>query len=109
MRAINTQIGVDGIPADAVLLDVREIDEWVVGHAPGSVHIPMSELVARLDEVPDADPLYVICRSGVRSAQVVDFINANGGSSINVAGGLQAWTRRGRPLTCDTGADPRVL
>ena len=61
-------VGVDELPLDAVLLDVREDDEWTAGHAPAARHVPMSQLTARLDEVPPADPLYVICRSGARSA-----------------------------------------
>ena len=40
------------LPEDAVVLDVREIDEWVHGHIDGAVHIPMGEVPARLDEVP---------------------------------------------------------
>ena len=61
------EVGVAELPADAVLIDVREDDEWQAGHAPDAQHLPMSRFVERLDELPDADPLYVICRSGGRS------------------------------------------
>src|SRR3712207_4467497 len=75
------------VPEDAVLLDVREDGEWVAGHAEGATHIPMGDVPARLDEVPEADPLYVVCRSGGRSARVAAWLNLNGYDAVNVAGG----------------------
>ena len=72
------EVGVAELPADAVLIDVREDDEWQAGHAPDARHLPMSRFVERLDEVPDAEPLYVICRSGGRSARVAAYLNQQG-------------------------------
>ena len=89
------EVGVSDIPQDAVLLDVREQDEWDAGHAPGAVHLPMTELAARLDEVPDGDPVYVICRSGGRSARVTAYLNQQGWDSVNVLGGMGELGRRG--------------
>ena len=97
------------LPADAVLIDVREQDEWVAGHAPAARHLPMSVLADRLAEVPDADPLYVICRSGTRSARVVAFLNQQGHSSVNVAGGMQAWAAQGLPMAAEHGGAPDVV
>ena len=79
------EVGVAELPADAVLIDVREDDEWQAGHAPDAAHLPMSRFVERLDELPDADPLYVICRSGGRSGRVVAYLNQQGRRSVNVA------------------------
>ena len=42
---------------DAVLLDVREPDEWLAGHAPGALHIPLGELAARTGELPTDRPV----------------------------------------------------
>ncbi len=98
------------IPADAVLLDVREDDEWVAGHVPEAVHVPMSELTGRLADVPAAAArLYVICRSGARSARVAAYLNGNGWDAVNVDGGMLAWAAAGRPMTAETGADPAVV
>ncbi len=97
------------VPDDAVLLDVREDDEWTAGRAPGAVHVPMTELAARLDEIPDGDPIYVICRSGGRSARVTEYLNAQGWDSVNVAGGMGGWVAAGRPLIADGDAVPQVL
>lgn len=98
------------LPADAALLDVREDDEWQAGHAPQAQHVPMSLLTSRLDEVPAGDPLYVVCRSGARSARVVAFLSQQGRSAVNVTGGMQAWAAAGRPMVAErAGAAPAVI
>ena len=103
-------VGVSELPTDAVLLDVRETDEWTAGHAPDAQHLPMSELTARLAELPDADPLYVICRSGGRSARVTAYLAQQGRTVINVDGGMQAWQAVGRPMVGEVpGAVPTVV
>jgi rhodanese-related sulfurtransferase len=108
MNAVPT-VAVTEIPVDAVLLDVREENEWVAGHAPEAHHLPMSELAGRLAEVPDADPLYVICRSGARSGQVVAFLNQQGRHSVNVEGGMQSWEATGQPMLAEHAGPPSVV
>jgi rhodanese-related sulfurtransferase len=101
-------VEVQQLPVDGYLLDVRESDEWACGHAPEAVHLPMSELPARLDEVPADREVYVICKVGGRSAQVVGFLNGQGRESVNVAGGMLAWAAAGRPMISPSGAEPFV-
>ncbi|SEK73346.1 rhodanese-like domain-containing protein [Streptacidiphilus jiangxiensis] len=96
-------VDISALPADAVLLDVREQDEWDAGHAESAVHVPMSQFVARIGELPDAEPLYVVCRVGGRSAQVVQYLVAQGRSAVNVDGGMLAWEASGRALVSDNG------
>ncbi len=103
------EVDIDQVPADAVLLDVRENDEWQAGHAPGAVHVPMTELADRLDDVPEGDPVYVICRSGGRSARVTAYLNGNGWDAVNVRGGMGSWAGAGRPMVGDGDGDPIVL
>jgi len=103
------QVTVTDLPADAVLLDVREDDEWDAGHAPDATHVPMTEIADRLDDVPDAAPLYVICRSGGRSARVTQFLNANGWEAVNVADGMLGWERAGRPLAAEGDEQATVI
>ena len=101
-------VEVERLPADAYLLDVREDDEWACGHAPDAVHLPMSELMARIAEVPADREVYVICKVGGRSAQVVGYLNGQGHETVNVSGGMLAWAAAGRPLISDSGTDPFV-
>lgn len=103
------EISVGELPSGAVLLDVREDDEWAAGRAPGAVHLPMTQLADRLDEIPDGDPLYVICRSGGRSARVTAYLNSQGWDSVNVAGGMGSWANAGKPMIADGDAAPKVL
>jgi rhodanese-related sulfurtransferase len=83
-------------PAGAVLLDVREDDEWAEAHAPDAVHVPMGRLTP--DNLPAGRPVYCICRSGSRSARVVDVLTAAGVDARNVAGGMEAWVAAGLPV-----------
>lgn len=103
------EVDIDEVPADGVLLDVREDDEWRAGHAPSAVHVPMTELADRLHDVPEGDPVYVICRSGGRSARVTAYLNANGWDAVNVRCGMGSWHARGRELVGEGEDDPVVL
>ncbi|MFE6054675.1 rhodanese-like domain-containing protein [Kitasatospora sp. NPDC056446] len=96
------------VPADAALLDVREQDEWDAGHVDGALHIPLGEVIARLGELPD-DKLYVLCRVGGRSAQVVQYLVQQGRDAVNVDGGMYAWEGAGRPMVSSTGQEAFVL
>ena len=96
------------LPEGVTLLDVREPEEWAAGHAPEAVHIPMGELADRLGDLPADDEVYVVCRSGGRSARVTAFLNANGWDAKNVDGGMQSWQQAGREMTADSG-EPTVI
>lgn len=103
------KVTIDELPADAALLDVREQDEWDSAHADGATHIPLSEIPARLRELPDADPIYVICRTGGRSLQAATWLDGQGIPTVNVEGGMKAWQASGRPMVSSTNAEPVVL
>jgi rhodanese-related sulfurtransferase len=102
-------VAVADLPADAVVLDVREPDEWAAGHAPTARHLPMSQLTVRIAELPDDDPLYVVCRSGARSAQVVAYLAGQGYPAVNVAGGMQSWAAQGRTVVADGDRRPEII
>jgi rhodanese-related sulfurtransferase len=88
----------------ALLLDVREPDEWSAGHAPDAVFVPMKEVQARQSELPKDRRIVTICRSGGRSAAVTEALNAWGFDSVNLAGGLYAWEAAGLPVVVDDGS-----
>ena len=80
-----------------VLLDVRE--PWEVDIAPlrlegaATRHIPLSQIPDRLSELDPTQPIVCICHHGVRSRQVVAFLERQGFESVyNLAGGIDAWS-----------------
>jgi adenylyltransferase/sulfurtransferase len=79
---------------DVYLLDVREPQEWGAGHLTNATHIPMREIPVRLGELPRDRDIVVYCRSGARSANVQQFLKANGITRVrNLIGGMMAWKR----------------
>ncbi|MFD0683825.1 rhodanese-like domain-containing protein [Actinomadura fibrosa] len=96
------------VPQDAYLLDVREQDEWDAGHAPEAVHIPMGQLGDRAGEIPRDQEVFIICRSGGRSAQVTVALNQAGWLARNVKGGMQRWEEAGRPMEGTGNGEPYV-
>ena len=86
-------------PARPVLLDFREMQEFVEVRAPGAMLVPTSSFVARLNELPADRPLLVICHLGNRSAAVTGYLTRMGRADVaNVAGGMDAWARAGLPI-----------
>ncbi|MEO7754287.1 MAG: rhodanese-like domain-containing protein [Terracoccus sp.] len=98
---------VSDVADDAVVIDVREADEWAAGHAPNAVHIPLGELTSRLDELPDGDTVSVVCRSGARSGRAVAWLVQQGFDVANLDGGMKAWAAAGKRLAGD--ADPHII
>jgi rhodanese-related sulfurtransferase len=87
---------------DALVVDVREAPEYRPGHVPGVVNMPLSVLPARLPELPKDRPVYVICRTGARSALATALMRSVGIDATNVTGGTSAWIEAGRPLETAT-------
>ncbi|KAA1421961.1 rhodanese-like domain-containing protein [Nocardioides humilatus] len=97
----------DPLPAGVTVVDVRQDDEWQAGHVDGSLHIPLHDLPARIDEIPEGQIL-VVCRVGARSAQAVAYLAQRGHDAINLDGGLYEWEAAARPLVSDTGGPAYV-
>lgn len=81
--------------ASVCVLDVRETRELAVARYPFDVlHIPMSQIPARLAEIPRDQTIVCACRSGSRSAHIAGFLRANGFDAVNLDGGILAWSAR---------------
>lgn len=94
---------------DVVLLDVREHDEWIRGRAARAVHIPMSELMARVVELDRSLPIVCICRSGGRATSVTQWLIRQGFDATNMSGGMLAWEAAGHPLVNQAGNPGLVI
>jgi rhodanese-related sulfurtransferase len=83
---------------DAAIVDVREPGEYVEAHIPGVQLIPMGSVIEQIDDIPRDRTVHVVCAVGGRSAQVADYLDAQGYDVRNVAGGTNAWIRAGHPV-----------
>ena len=76
----------------AILLDVRNQDEFDEIHIPGSILIPVDDLESRLSELPDKDTIIIVfCRAGRRSEIASDILSANGYTNIYDMQGISNW------------------
>ena len=82
----------------AILIDVREADEFEQIHVPGATLIPLSEFGARYTEMPQDQEIVLICAGGVRSAQAAEFAAQHGFKLSNLEGGIKAWHAEGLPV-----------
>ncbi len=78
---------------DTIILDVRTAEEFRQGHIPGSINIPLDELMdGRYEELSRADLFLVVCQSDVRSATASQFLVDNNFHFVyNLLGGLEEW------------------
>ncbi|GAA5532484.1 MULTISPECIES: rhodanese-like domain-containing protein [Deinococcus] len=82
----------------ALLVDVREPNEYQEVHAGGATLLPLSEFEARYAELPKDRELVMICRSGARSARAGQYLLDNGYAKVvNLEGGTLAWKDAGLP------------
>ena len=85
--------------AEMLVLDVREPEEYEQEHVPGAINLPQADLASRLDELPRACSLALICRSGARSLRAAQFLRQRGFEQVmSVQGGTEAWRAAGKPL-----------
>lgn len=87
---------------DAMILDVRETQEWSAGHIANARHIASAQLEKRISEIEKfkETPVIVCCAGGSRSGAACNVLRKAGFLRVyNLAGGISAWTGAGLPLT----------
>ncbi len=92
-----------------LLLDIRENNEvsQLAFDVPRILHIPMSELEDRIQELPKDEKVIVACTTGERSRRVVDFLQYHGYTNyLNMKKGLEKWVQKGYPTKGDTSQIP---
>ena len=93
---------------DAVILDVREQQEWDEGHIPEAIHIPRGNLESRIERLaPERSrPVVVYCSSGSRSVFAARTLGELGYDDVvSLAGGFTDWKRNGFPVQLQAGLD----
>ena len=79
---------------DIQIVDVREDNEVAIGKLPGSIHIPLAQILNRMSEIDPARETVVHCKMGGRSARAIDALKRSGysGNLMNLKGGILAWS-----------------
>jgi rhodanese-related sulfurtransferase len=108
LRNINVAEALAFISDDALLLDVREDNEWEAGHAADATHIALSEVPDHLEDFAKDRLIVCVCRSGARSARAATFLLQNGFDAVNLEGGMRAWADEGEPLVGE-GDEPGII
>lgn len=81
------------------IVDVRELEEWMDGHIPGAVHIPLGALAFRTRELDPMRPVITVCRSGNRSLVALDVLRETGITNAkSLAGGMKDWQAADQPV-----------
>jgi rhodanese-related sulfurtransferase len=82
----------------AVFLDVREDPELAICRIEAALHLAMSVLATQFSAIPKDRPVIVLCHHGMRSRQVIQFLQSQGYDNlINLEGGIHAWAQEVDP------------
>ncbi|GAA5512251.1 thiosulfate sulfurtransferase GlpE [Deinococcus carri] len=98
LKDVSPTEGQQRVQGGALLVDVREPNEYQDVHAQGAQLLPLSEFEARYAELPRDRELVMICRSGARSARAGQYLLDHGYTRVvNLEGGTLAWQDAGLP------------
>lgn len=87
------------VASGSLVIDVRETDEYLAGHIPNAISIPLSTLQDRVDEFRHEGTVYVICQAGGRSMRACQFLaDFDIDNLVNVAGGTSGWIASGNAV-----------
>ena len=84
---------------DIQVVDVREDFEVAMGQLPNAIHIPLGQILNRMDEIDQTRETVVYCKMGGRSARAIDALQRSGysGKLINLQGGIIGWSNEVDP------------
>ncbi len=79
---------------DIQIVDVREDNEVAIGRIPNSIHIPLGQILGRMNEIDPSRETVVHCKMGGRSARAIDALQRSGyeGKLMNLKGGILRWS-----------------
>lgn len=93
----------------ALLLDVREDDEWAAGHAPNAQHLPLGRIESEVASISKDAPIVAVCRMGGRSQRAAIALRSAGFDVVNLTGGMQAWAAAGLDVVTEDGSPGQVI
>ena len=108
LREVNVDEALELLDEGALLIDVREDNEWQAGRSAQAQHIALAELPDHLADLPKDQLVVCVCRSGARSLRATGFLIEQGFEAVNLSGGMQAWESAGQPLVAD-GGEPAII
>ena len=84
---------------DLQIIDVREAHELAIASMPGTIHIPLGQVISRMSEIDPNRETVVHCKMGGRSAKAIAALKQAGfsGNLINLTGGITAWSNEVDP------------
>jgi sulfur-carrier protein adenylyltransferase/sulfurtransferase len=84
---------------DLQIIDVREANELEIAKIPGTVHIPLGQVLNRMSEIDANRETVVHCKMGGRSARAISALKQAGfsGKLVNLSGGITAWSNEVDP------------
>jgi rhodanese-related sulfurtransferase len=97
-RNVNVAEALELVEKGALLLDVRENNEWEAGRASAATHLPLNDVPDHLDEFSKERLIVCVCRSGARSGRATKLLVEQGFDAVNLEGGMLAWNAEGEPL-----------
>jgi len=102
IKEVSPQEAVGEVERGAMLIDVREREDWEAGHIPGAVHLSRGTIELEIEErVPAVNtPIICHCGGGSRSALVAESLQKMGYTNVkSLAGGMRAWKEAGLPVS----------
>ncbi len=107
-RNVNVAEAIALVEGGALLLDVREDNEWESGRAPSATHVALNAVPDHLDEFAKDRTIVCVCRSGARSGRATKFLVEQGLDAVNLEGGMLAWSAEGEPVVGDID-EPTII
>jgi len=92
----------------ALLVDVREDNEWESGRAPNATHVALNSVPDHVEDFPVDRLVVFVCRSGARSGRATKFLVEQGRDAVNLEGGMLAWSADGEPIVGDID-EPTII
>ena len=107
-RNVNVAEALELLAGGALLLDVREDNEWESGRAAKATHVALNDVPDHLEEFSKDRLIVCVCRSGARSGRATKFLVEQGYDAVNLEGGMLAWSTEGHPIVGDID-EPTII